>query len=127
MDGEIKQGCDEWKPFIMMLAIDSAFAVVNILLKTVLEDGINHLVLITYRLLISAVFLAPIGYLWERSSRPKLTFRILCSLFFSAIVGASLTQYFFLLGIEYTSATFSCAFINIVPVLTFIMALPFRG
>ncbi|QHO18543.1 WAT1-related protein [Arachis hypogaea] len=41
------------------------------------------------------------------------------------IVGASVTQYFFLLGIQYTSATFACAFINMVPVITFIMALLF--
>ncbi|XP_030540137.1 WAT1-related protein At3g30340-like [Rhodamnia argentea] len=122
----IGSSCDEWKPFFVMLAIDFAFAVVNILLKKVLEEGIDHLVLVTYRLAISAIFLSPIGYFLERSTRPKLTIRILCSLFFSAIVGASLTQFFFLLGIQYTSATFSCAFINIVPVLTFIMALPFR-
>lgn len=38
---------------------------------------------------------------------------------------ASVTQYFFLLGIQYTSATFACAFVNMVPVITFIMALPF--
>lgn len=63
--------------------------------------------------------------LLQRNSRTKLTGRILCDLFFSAIVGASVTQYIFLLGIRYTSATFSCAFINMVPVITFIMALPF--
>lgn len=49
-----------------MLAIDFAFAVVNILLKKVLEEGIDHLVLITYRLAISAIFLSPIGYFLER-------------------------------------------------------------
>ncbi|KAJ7968744.1 WAT1-related protein [Quillaja saponaria] len=117
--------CDEWKPFVAMVAIDFAFAIVNILLKKVLDEGLNHLVLITYRLSISTIFLAPIGYYWERNDRPKLTFRILCYLFFSAIVGASITQYFFLLGIQYTSATFACAFVNMVPVITFVMALPF--
>ncbi|KAJ4847550.1 hypothetical protein Tsubulata_035273 [Turnera subulata] len=121
---ELLKSCHEWKPFMAMVIIDFTFAIVNILLKKVLDLGVNHLVFITYRLLISAVFLAPIGYFWERNSRPKLTFRILCYLFLSAIVGASLTQYFFLLGIQYTSATFACAFINIVPVVTFLMAVP---
>eukprot|EP00257_Ricinus_communis_P025652 XP_025013066.1 WAT1-related protein At3g30340 isoform X2 [Ricinus communis] len=60
-----------------------------------------------------------------QNSRTKLTFRITCYLFVSAIIGASLTQFVFLLGIQYTSATFACAFINIVPVVTFIVALPF--
>ncbi|XP_012077338.1 WAT1-related protein At3g30340 [Jatropha curcas] len=124
MAGLLK-GCDEWKPFIAMLTVDFAFSIVNILLEKVLNEGINHLVLITYRLSISAAFLGPIGYFWERNSRSQLTFRILCYLFLSAIVGASLTQYFFLLGIQYTSATFACAFVNMVPVITFITALPF--
>ncbi|CAB4280346.1 unnamed protein product [Prunus armeniaca] len=121
----VMKSCDEWKPFIAMVAIDFCFAIVNILLKKVLDEGMNHLVLITYRLTISTIFLAPISYFRERTSRPKLTLRILFFLFLSAIVGTSITQYFFLLGIQYTSATFACAFINMVPMITFIMALPF--
>ncbi|KAF3965540.1 hypothetical protein ACB098_01G126200 [Castanea mollissima] len=119
------KSCEEWKPFIAMIAVDFAFAIVNILLKKILDEGMDHLVFVTYRLTISTIFLAPIGYFLERNSRPKLTLRILCYLFFSAIVGASLTQYFFLLGIQYTSAYFACAFVNMVPVITFLMALPF--
>lgn len=115
----------EWYPIIVMLAIDFAFAVSNILLKKIIMDGMNHFVFITYRQSISTVFLAPIAFFLERNTRPKLTPRILCYLFLSAIVGASLTQYLFLLGIQYTSATFACAFLNMVPVVTFLMALLF--
>ncbi|XP_059287225.1 WAT1-related protein At3g30340-like [Lycium ferocissimum] len=116
----------EWYPIIIMLVIDFAFAISNILLKKIIMDGMNHLVFITYRQSISTVFLAPIAFFLERNTRPKLTPQILCYLFLSAIVGASLTQYLFLLGIQYTSATFACAFVNMVPVVTFLMALPFR-
>ncbi|KAL1556442.1 WAT1-related protein-like protein [Salvia divinorum] len=115
----------EWYPVIAMVAIDTAFSISNILLKKVVNDGIDHLVFITYRQSVSAIFLFPLAYFLERGSRPKLTFSILCNLFMSAVIGASVTQYLFLLGIEYTSATFSCAFLNLVPVLTFILALPF--
>ncbi|KAK7247187.1 hypothetical protein RIF29_42064 [Crotalaria pallida] len=118
--------CDEWKPFLVMIAVAFALTIVNILLKKVLEEGMNHLAFITYRLSISSIFLAPMSYFWERNGRSELTFRIYCYLFFSAIVGASITQFFFLLGIQYTSATYACAFVNMVPVITFIMALPFR-
>uniref|UniRef100_A0A6N2K659 WAT1-related protein n=1 Tax=Salix viminalis TaxID=40686 RepID=A0A6N2K659_SALVM len=96
------------------------------LVRKVLDEGINPWSSSPTGFSISALFLGPIGYFWERGSRPKLTFRISCYLFLSAIVGASLTQCFFLIGIQYTSATFSCAFINMVPVVTFIMALPFK-
>ncbi|GMY30683.1 WAT1-related protein At3g30340-like [Fagus crenata] len=95
---------EEWKPFIAMIAVEFSFAIVNILLKKILDEGMDHLVFVTYRLTISTMFIAPIGYFLER---------------------ASLTQYFFLLGIGYTSAYFSCAFVNLVPVITFLMALPF--
>ncbi|OVA19940.1 Drug/metabolite transporter [Macleaya cordata] len=117
--------CNEWQPVFLMVAIDFALAIANVLLKKVVDKGMNHLVLITYRTSISAVFLAPMAYFWERKTRPKLTSGILCHLFLSAMLGATLTQYFFLLGIQHTSVTFSCAFINMVPVITFIMALPF--
>ncbi|KAL2458327.1 WAT1-related protein [Forsythia ovata] len=117
--------CVNWYPVITMIAIDLAFAISNILLKKIATDGMDHLVFITYRQSISAVFLSPLAFFLERKSRPKLTLSILCHLFLSAIVGASLTQYLFLVGIEYTSATFSCAFVNMVPVVTFLMALPF--
>lgn len=113
-------------PIFIMLAIDFAFAISNILLKKIIMDGMNHLVFITYRQAISTIFLAPVAFFLEKNTRPKLTPQIFCNLFLSAIVGASVTQYLFLLGMEYTSATFSCAFLNMVPVVTFLMALPFR-
>ncbi|VFQ64655.1 unnamed protein product [Cuscuta campestris] len=110
---------------MLMLVIQLAFAVTNVLLKKLIIDGMNHLVFITYRQAISTIFLTPIAFFVERNTRPKLTLRILCNLFLSAIVGASVTQYLFLVGVEYTSATYACAFLNIVPVITFLMALPF--
>ncbi|KAL8053262.1 hypothetical protein ABFX02_05G059100 [Erythranthe guttata] len=113
----------KWYPVIAMIGIDMAFAISNILLKKIVNDGVDRLVFITYRQSISALFLSPLAFFLER---PKLTLSILCHLFVSAILGASVTQYLFLLGIEYTSATFSCAFLNMVPVFTFLMALPFR-
>lgn len=60
------KSCEEWKPFMIMIAIDVSFAVVNILLKKVLEEGMNHLVFITYRLSIATVFVGSIGYFKER-------------------------------------------------------------
>ncbi|XP_031114242.1 WAT1-related protein At3g30340-like [Ipomoea triloba] len=119
------KSCVAWYPVMLMLAIDFAFAITNVLLKKIIIDGMNHLVFITYRQSISTIFLAPVAFFVERNTRPKLTPRILCHLFLCAIVGASVTQYLFLIGVEYTSATFACAFLNIVPVVTFLMALPF--
>ncbi|XP_022770674.1 WAT1-related protein At4g01440-like isoform X2 [Durio zibethinus] len=117
--------CRQWKPVLAMIAINFAFAITNVLVKKLLDEGVSHVIILMYRQSISAVFLAPIAFFWERKSRSKLTARILCQLFLNALIGATLTPYFLLLGLKYTSATFSCAFINMVPAITFMLALPF--
>ncbi|KAG1360933.1 putative WAT1-related protein [Cocos nucifera] len=118
--------CEEWKPIFAMLAVDVALAAMNAMIKSVIDEGINRLVLITLRQLVATLFMAPIAYFGERKTRPKLTVEIFVYLFFSAMFGASLTQYLFFLGLKYTTATFACAFLNMAPVLTFLLALPFR-
>ncbi|KAI3955145.1 hypothetical protein MKX01_034174 [Papaver californicum] len=122
--GEIKW-LNEWQPAFLMVGIDFALAISNVLLKKVVDEGIDHLVLIAYRSSVAVVFLAPMAYFWERKSRPKLTSGIVCHLFLSAMLGATITQYLVLLGMQNTSVTYTCAFVNVVPVITFLMALPF--
>lgn len=59
----------QWKHVVALVAINFAFGLVNLLLKKVLDKGLNHLVIVTYRQAISATFLAPIAYFWERYAR----------------------------------------------------------
>lgn len=63
----VKMNCSrEWKPVVIMLAVSFALAVVNLFLKKVLDEGMNQLIIVTYRQSIAAIFLAPIAYFWER-------------------------------------------------------------
>ncbi|XP_018472931.1 WAT1-related protein At4g01450 [Raphanus sativus] len=121
-------GCidGKWAPLIVISVINTINGMVNALIKKVLDGGINHMVVATYRLGISTLFLLPIAYFWERKTRPKLTARVSCQLFVSALFGTSLSQYFYLLGLSYTSATLGSAFWGTLPSITFIMALIFR-
>ncbi|KAI4963541.1 hypothetical protein ZWY2020_011405 [Hordeum vulgare] len=96
------------------------------LVKKALEQGLNRLVLVTFRQLVATIFLAPIAFFKERSTRPKLTLEILTYLFFSAVFGAALSQYTFFYGLQYTTATFAITFINLSPVLTFLIAVVLR-
>ncbi|CAJ1977655.1 unnamed protein product [Sphenostylis stenocarpa] len=111
------------KPVSIMILVNLALAFVNLLLKKVLNEGMEYMCIITYRQAVSFIFMAPIACIYER--KHKVEVHIICLLFLSALLGITLPQYLFLLGLEYTSATFACAFLNMVPVFTFIMALPF--
>ncbi|CAN6568462.1 unnamed protein product [Malus baccata var. baccata] len=92
----------KWKFIILMLVNNLALAIVHILHKT-LDGGLSGLIIVTYRKSISVVFLTLIAFFWERT----------------------FTQYLILLGLQDTFATYSCAFINMVLVNTFLLALPF--
>uniref|UniRef100_A0A3B6MKA8 WAT1-related protein n=1 Tax=Triticum aestivum TaxID=4565 RepID=A0A3B6MKA8_WHEAT len=115
----------EWKPVMGMLAFDLISAVMTALVKKALEQGLNRLVLVTLRL-VANIFLAPIAFFKERSTRPKLTLEVLAYLFFSAVFGATLSQYTFFYGLQYTTSTFAITFINLSPVLTFLIAVVMR-
>lgn len=117
---------EEWRPVVGMLVFDLISAVMTALVKKALEQGLDRLVLVTLRQLVATVFLAPIAYFKERSTRPKLTLEILAYLFFSAVFGAALSQYTFFYGLQYTTATFAITFINLSPVLTFLIAVMLR-
>ncbi|KAF2600881.1 hypothetical protein F2Q68_00011905 [Brassica cretica] len=115
-----------WKAVFTMSIINIALSVVNVMFKKMLDQGINRMVATTYRLAAGTLFLIPFAIFMERHNRPKLTGTILCSLFFSALLGTSLVQYFFLVGLQNTSSTFALAFSNMVPSVTFALALVFR-
>ncbi|KAK4488114.1 hypothetical protein RD792_003856 [Penstemon davidsonii] len=114
-----------WKPVAMMVVVEFGLSMVNIQFKKGLEQGMNHLITVAYRQIISTIFLFPLAWFWERTSWSELTTWVTGQMFLSALLGLTLSQYLFLVGLDYTSATLTGAFINIVPVVTFVLALPF--
>lgn len=56
----------KWAPMIVIIVTNMIAGMVNALIKKVLDGGINHMVIATYRLGISTLFLLPIAYFWER-------------------------------------------------------------
>ncbi|KAM0902672.1 hypothetical protein ACQ4PT_019158 [Festuca glaucescens] len=114
------------KPVAAMLAFDTLFAVMTVLVKKALDGGLNPIVLIALRQLVGATFLAPIAYFKERNARPRFTKEIFAYLFMSALLGALFAQYLFFLGLSYTTATLAATFSNMIPVFTFLITIPFR-
>jgi hypothetical protein len=59
-------GFQKWKPVIVILSVYFVMACLNLLFKKILDEGISHLVIVTYRLATAAVFLTPFVYFYER-------------------------------------------------------------
>lgn len=117
---------DAMKPVMMMVTVQIALTGVNILYKLAGNNGFSLPVLIAYRFLFAAATVVPLALIFERKSRPKLTWKILFQAFGCALFGGSLAQNLYAESLVLTSATFAAAISNLIPALTFILAIIFR-
>ncbi|CAI9102657.1 OLC1v1000957C1 [Oldenlandia corymbosa var. corymbosa] len=115
-----------WKPAVMMIAGQVMLSGMNILLKLAANDGMDSRVIVAYRFVFGAVFMAPISFFSERKSRPKLTWKVFFYACLAGLFGGSLGQNLYLQSLVLTSATFVSAMLNLVPAVTFLVALCFR-
>ncbi|XP_020596454.1 WAT1-related protein At1g09380-like [Phalaenopsis equestris] len=116
----------EFMPAIAMVAVQAGYAGLNVLSKLALESGMSPYVLIAYRQIIATFALAPIAFFLERKTCTKITAKILLQIFICSIFGATINQLLYCIGLKYTTSTIASALTNILPALTFIMAVPFR-
>uniref|UniRef100_A0ACD5Y9I6 Uncharacterized protein n=1 Tax=Avena sativa TaxID=4498 RepID=A0ACD5Y9I6_AVESA len=114
------------KPVAGMVVVQFVFAGVNIFYKLAVCDGMDMRVLIAYRYLFASVVLAPLAYFVERKKRTKLTWRVTFLSFICGLCGGSLAQNLYISGMKLTSATFASAMTNLIPAITFVLAVLFR-
>ncbi|RLN22547.1 WAT1-related protein [Panicum miliaceum] len=107
---------------VAMVLVQLGFAGLNVVSKLALDAGTSPYVLIAYRNLIAAAFIAPVAYLLERRSGATVTKKVLLQIFVSSIFGATLNQVLYVVGLKSTTPTVACALTNTLPALTFIMA-----
>ncbi|CAN7069124.1 hypothetical protein BRARA_J02481 [Brassica rapa] len=126
-----KLGCCESflkssKPYFAMISLQFGYAGMNIITKISLNTGMSHYVLVVYRHAIATAVIAPFAFFFERKAQPKITFTIFMQLFILGLLGPVIDQNFYYMGLKYTSPTFSCAISNMLPAMTFILAVLFR-
>ncbi|XP_027921943.1 WAT1-related protein At1g25270-like isoform X3 [Vigna unguiculata] len=114
----------ELKPASLMVLSQVATAAVNVLYKLAINDGMNIMVLTSYRHIFGAAFSLSLALLIERK-RPKLTWRVLFMAFFSGLFGGTLAQNLYFIGLAWVSATFATSLYNLVPLVTFIFSVLF--
>uniref|UniRef100_A0A7N0T6D5 WAT1-related protein n=2 Tax=Kalanchoe fedtschenkoi TaxID=63787 RepID=A0A7N0T6D5_KALFE len=123
-------GCGKFlensKPYFAMISLQFGYAGMNIITKVSLNRGMSHYVLVVYRHAIATAVIAPFAFSLEWKRQPKITLSIFMQIFVLGLLGPVIDQNFYYAGLKYTSPTFSCAMSNMLPAMTFIMAVIFR-
>ncbi|GJN25952.1 hypothetical protein PR202_gb13841 [Eleusine coracana subsp. coracana] len=109
-----------------MILVQVVFAGVNIFYKLAVCDGMDMRVLVAYRYLFASAVLAPLAFFVERGRRTRLTWRVVVLSFICGLTGGSLAQNLYISGMKLTSATFASAMTNLIPAITFVLAVIFR-
>ncbi|KAK4564169.1 hypothetical protein RGQ29_006307 [Quercus rubra] len=110
------------KPGILMVVGQMVYAGMNILYKLVSENGVNLRILIAYRMLFATAFMVPLALIFERKTRPKLTWVVMFQAFLCGLLGGTLAQNLYFESFAFTSATFAVAMSNLNPAITFVLA-----
>ncbi|XP_027348406.1 WAT1-related protein At1g68170-like [Abrus precatorius] len=124
----VESVCDLWetlKTDMIMVLVQIAYAAVNVLYKLAINDGMSMRVATAYRLIFASAFTVPVALFFDRKKRPKITWRVLLLALVCGLCGASLFLNLYAEGLALMSATFMMATINLVPGITFVMALSF--
>ncbi|KAJ1382238.1 EamA domain [Sesbania bispinosa] len=111
------------KPYFAMICLQFGYAGMNIITKVSLNQGMSHYVLVVYRHAFATAVIAPFAFIFERKGQPKITFPIFVQIFVLALLGPVIDQNFYYAGLKLTSPTFSCAMSNMLPAMTFVMAI----
>ncbi|ERN18263.1 hypothetical protein AMTR_s00055p00125140, partial [Amborella trichopoda] len=95
----------KYGPALALILFQSGFAVMVILIKVAFRRGMSPTIFVTYRQLIATLSIAPFAYFLER---------------------VPLLQISYFYGLSYTSSTFAVAILNLLPAITFVLAIIIR-
>ncbi|XP_042425237.1 WAT1-related protein At1g09380-like [Zingiber officinale] len=113
-------------PTLAMVTVQVGYAGMNVLSKLALDDGMSPFVITAYRQVVATLILFPIAFFLEREAFRLITGKVIVQILFSSIFGATLNQVLYFLGLKLSTPTIACALTNILPAITFIIAIPFR-
>ncbi|XP_024530185.1 protein WALLS ARE THIN 1 isoform X2 [Selaginella moellendorffii] len=113
---------EKLKVHAALVVLQLGFAGFEILTRNLLIDGFSPFVFPVYRNAIAFLVLAPLAYWLERNERPKLEWAQLPMFLCLGTIGILGNQISYILGLRYTSASFTSAYRNSMPVFTFLIS-----
>ncbi|CAH9086217.1 unnamed protein product [Cuscuta epithymum] len=114
------------KPYLAMVSLQFGYAGMIIISMICLKRGMSHWVLVVYRHAVAFAVVAPFALIIERKTRPKMTLRVFLKIMALGILEPVIDQNLYYVGLKSTSATYVSAFINVLPAVTYILAVIFR-
>ncbi|KAL6618779.1 hypothetical protein ACP70R_033918 [Stipagrostis hirtigluma subsp. patula] len=112
---------------ISMVAVQAIMVGMVLLSKLALASGMQPMVLMVYRSLIAAAAVAPLALIFEREMWKKLNWAVWGWISANAAFGLVLAMGLYYYGLQTTSASYSAIFLNMVPIVTFIIAIILRA
>ncbi|KAI4982306.1 hypothetical protein ZWY2020_022798 [Hordeum vulgare] len=109
-----------------MVLLQVGFAGMYIIAVASLKAGMSHFVLVVYRNLVATAVMTPFAIYFERGLRPKMTITIFIKVMGLAFLEPVMDQNLYFMGAKLTSAGFATALVNILPAVTFVLALILR-
>ncbi|XP_057415227.1 WAT1-related protein At1g25270-like isoform X2 [Lotus japonicus] len=117
----MKNFWETMKPAVVMVAVQIVFSACNVIYKLAINDGMSTIVISAYRMAFAAATTIPIALIFERK-RPKMSWRVIFMTFLSGTFGGTLFQNLFYGALVLASATLVSAIYNLIPSITFILA-----
>ncbi|KAL7208770.1 hypothetical protein ACSBR1_030492 [Camellia fascicularis] len=114
------------KPYLAMVSLQFGYAGMYIITMISLKRGMSNFILVVYRHAVATLVIAPFALVLERKIRPKMTLSVFLKIMALGLLEPVIDQNLYYLGMKNTSATFASAVVNVLPALTFIMAIIFR-
>ncbi|KAE8680404.1 hypothetical protein F3Y22_tig00111390pilonHSYRG00056 [Hibiscus syriacus] len=109
-----------------MLAVQVFATGQQLLSKVILTQGTFIFALMTYRHLVAALCIAPLALFFERENSQKMARSTWFWLFINALTGITAAMGLFYYGLRDTTATYSTNFLNMIPIVTFVLSIIFR-
>ncbi|XP_021909341.1 WAT1-related protein At5g64700-like [Carica papaya] len=95
----------------------------QLLSKLVLSQGTFIFALMAYRHVVAALCVAPLAFFLERGGSKKLSRSGWLWLFVSALTGVTMAMGMFYYGLRDTTTSYALNFINLIPVITFVLSI----
>ncbi|TVU38297.1 hypothetical protein EJB05_11659, partial [Eragrostis curvula] len=112
----------------LCMTLVQVFTMVTLLLsKLALNAGMHPFVFLVYRNLVAAAAVAPLAFIFERKMWGNLSLAIWSWISVNAVFGIVLALGLYYYGLRATSASYSVNFLNLIPIVTFVIAIVLRS